>query len=133
MSRRPLLLGAALALLFSAAWVALTAVSGKTYHLAPLLIAATPGWVLRWAHEADEKPLPEAFVPSRLVAVTGISVVAVASGWLAVRAGGADPGVTIVPDLPGGTTGEAIAFTLLGLFVAARSVSRAACRRRSSH
>jgi hypothetical protein len=129
LSTRPLILGAALALLSAAAWVALTAVTGKTYHVAPLVVAAAPGWVLRWWHEAEGRELPSGASALTSVLVAVIGAASVAAGSLAILATGTHLSATIIPDQPGGVVGETVFFSALGLFVSARSVARAGCAR----
>lgn len=129
MSARPLVMGAALALLFAAAWVALTAATGKTYHAAPLVVAAAPGWTLCWWHEAAERELSPDVVARTAVLVALVGAAGVAAGALAIFGTGTHPSATILPDQPGGVTGETAFFAALGLFVSARSVTRASCAR----
>lgn len=130
MSGRPLVMGAALALLFAAAWVALAAATGKTYHVAPLVIAAAPGWTLRWWHEAAERELSSDLVARVAVLIALMGAAGVAAGTLAILATGTHPTATILPDQPGGVAGEIAFFAALGLFVSARNVTRASCARR---
>lgn len=88
-------------------WVALTALTGKTYHLAPLIAAAAPAVVVgaRWG---SERPGRSAALASAL----GLS--AVAAGWAAMTALGITPAATIVDDQPGGVSGEVAIGALLG-------------------
>lgn len=88
------------------AWVGLTAATGKTYHVAPLLAAAAPGFLLR-GHPRWRGPA--------LV----IGAIAVAGGWLLIVLAGIAPTATIVQGQPGGVGGEVIAFAALGLAVGA--------------
>jgi hypothetical protein len=129
-SARPIVLGAAAALAFAALWVGLTALTGNTYHLAPLVVAAVPGWMLRLWHEAAGQPLAEDAEAHAVGAVVATGVSAVALGWIAIAAGGSAPTATILSDQPAGVPGEIVFFMALGLFIAARNVARAACKRR---
>jgi hypothetical protein len=99
------------------AWVGLTAWTGKTYHLAPVLAAAAPGYVARFAGW-----------PSRSrAAVLGLAVVgggAVGGGWSAIVAAGIEPTATLVHGQPGGVLVEVVVGALLGVVLGTRQLRR---------
>ena len=96
----------AVAVSIDAAWVLLTAATGKTYHLAPLLAATAPGFVMR------ARPRPR--LPALAIGVIGVAV-----GWLLIVLSGIAPTATIVDGQPGGVAGEVVAFAALGLAIGA--------------
>jgi hypothetical protein len=106
----PRLAGLAVALSFACltaiAWVALTATTGKTYHLAPLVIAAAPALLLR----ADGRRLARG--AAALLAAAGVLTTALA--WTVIVASGEEPAATLLPDQPGGVAGEVIVGALAG-------------------
>lgn len=109
-------LATALAALLAGAWVLLTAATGKTYHLAPLLAAAAPAAVV---FTQGDGRLP----PAWLVAAIGLA--AAAAGWLVILAAGIKPTATFVPGQPGGVWlevagGGLFGAAVAGLLVAAR-------------
>ncbi len=102
---RQLITGAAVALAIATAWIALTAASGKAYHLAPVMAAAAPGFVVMAGRRAAR--------PSALsVALTGLGAVGV--GWLFVFAAGIEPTVTVLPRQPGGVPAEVVLGAVFG-------------------
>ena len=111
--------GTATAVVVAAVWVALTATTGKTYHLAPPLIAAAPGAV-GWSRAAA--PLPS----GRLVAACGLA--ATALGWLAIAAGHIEPEATLFAAQPGGVLGETALGALVGAAAGAWLLKRATKR-----
>lgn len=113
-----LLGGAALLLGATAIWVALTLATDRTYHLAPVVIAAAPGVAAR----ALERK-----IPTGLALIPGL--VAVAVGWALIVAADAEPTATLAEDQPGGVTGEVVIGALVG---AAGSVLVAGSHRRGS-
>jgi uncharacterized membrane protein YiaA len=89
-------------------WLALTALTGKTYHLAPAIIALAPGLVVRADESAGET--------ATSVALTlAIGPVAVAAGWVAIVAAGVRPHTTLFPDQPGGVATEVAVAAVAGL------------------
>ncbi len=94
------------AVVAAAVWVVLTARSGVTYHLFPLVIAASVGFVSRLSG-APLRPLEAA-------AAIGGGVLAVAAGWLALVMLDETPTATFIADQPGGVPGETVIFALLG-------------------
>jgi hypothetical protein len=110
--------GATVALAFAAGWVALTAATGATYHLAPPIVAAAPG-VVAWAGGGGRSP-----VESVVLAVIGLLVAVL--GWAVILATGNEPNATIVKDLPGGVWGEVVVGALLGALAGAWQARRAA-------
>jgi hypothetical protein len=91
---------------FAALWVGLTAQTGKTYHVAPLLVAAAPGVLARGVGVS-----PPAAVTAGLVTF--------AAGWLAILAAGIEPSATLFAHQPGGVAVETLAFGALGAAVGA--------------
>jgi hypothetical protein len=88
-------------------WVGLTALTGKTYHLAPLLAALAPGLSVRLLDAARRSyPLAAA------AALLGASVSALAWGFIV--AWQIEPTATIVSNQPGGVTGEVLVGILIG-------------------
>lgn len=88
-------------------WVGLTALTGNTYHLAPLLAALAPGLSVRLLDAARRSyPLAAA------AALLGASVSALA--WGLIVAWGIEPTATIVSNQPGGVTGEVLVGILIG-------------------
>lgn len=101
----------------TAAWVGLTIQTGLTYHLAPGVIAALPGYALAWSLER-----PPSRMTMVLTALGGIGLVA--AGWLALELKDAVPTATFVDNQPGGVQGEMVAFMLLGSAFAVRAMLR---------
>jgi hypothetical protein len=87
----------------TALWVGLALTTDRTYHLAPVIIAAVPG-VLARASERDI-PWPLAVIPG---------LIAVAIGWAVIVAADAEPTTTLIEDQWGGVTGEVIAGAVIG-------------------
>jgi len=110
---------AAAPLVIAAGWVGLTAWTGKTYHLAPLLAAAAPGYLARFAGW-----------PSRsrgaVLALVALGGVAVAGGWSVIVAAGIEPTATLVPGQPGGVPLEVAIIGLLGALLGIRQLGREA-------
>jgi hypothetical protein len=104
--------GFAGALAVGALWVGLTAWTGTTYHLAPILAAAMPGVVIR-ARESLQAP------SWTTLASFVLGVAAVAASWLAIVALDIEPTATIVEDQPGGVLGEVAAGALIGAILGA--------------
>jgi hypothetical protein len=92
--------------LIDVAWLLLTRATGKTYHLAPLLVGAAPGVLLRRR-------------PSGRLLGLAIGTAAVAIGWAALVLSGIEPSATIVHAQPGGVAGEVAVLGLIGLAVGA--------------
>lgn len=117
-------LGAALAgLPVAALWVVLTAATGKTYHLAPLIAAALPG-VLAAAQAAPRGAAGRS--PRRTAALAAVAGgLAVAAGWAAIVAAEIEPTATLVAEQPGGVTGEVVAGAIAGAAAGAAFVMRA--------
>ena len=110
--------GVGLALVAAAVWVGLTAATGKTYHLAPIVIAAVPGIAARAA---------ERRVSWTLAAATGL--IAVAAGWAAIVAADAEPTATLAEGQPGGVEGEVVVGALIGATIAAFAARRSGAAR----
>jgi hypothetical protein len=87
----------------TALWVGLALTTDRTYHLAPVIIAAVPG-VLARASERDI-PWPLAVIPG---------LIAVAIGWAVIVAADAEPTTTLIEEQWGGVTGEVIAGAVIG-------------------
>lgn len=99
-------LGAAAAVVAVAVWVVLTARSGVTYHLFPLVIAASVGFMSRLSG-APLRPLEAA-------ASAAGGLLAVIVGWLALVVLDEAPTATFIANQPGGVAGETAIFALLG-------------------
>lgn len=108
----------AVAAVLAAAWVGLTMQTGLTYHLAPGLIAAVPGYVLAWS---TDRPLSR---PTVFVAVLG-GLALVGAGWTVLEFRDAMPTATFVDNQSGGVRGEMVVFALLGAGLATRAMLRA--------
>ena len=102
------------------AWVALTMSTGKTYHLAPAIVAAAPPYLWRAADRARSR------APLIAGPATGIAA------WLVLVAFGQVPSATLVPGQPGGVWPEAALAIALGVAVGAgkgpSAVARAIAR-----
>lgn len=101
-----LLGGFAAALALAGAWVGLTAATGSTYHLAPLIVAAAPA-VLARAAEAAVSP----------IAAVVAGAIAAAAGWVAIVIAGVEPTATVIADQPGGVAGEVVVAGIVGLAI----------------
>ena len=97
----------------AALWVALTALDGRTYHLAPLIAAAAPGVAARILGA-------RAAVIVRSVVAAGLLTAAIA--WAAIEVLGIVPSTTLWDGQPGGVRAEvaaaALAGALVGMFAA---------------
>lgn len=102
----PVVASLAVTLTLAATWVSFTALTGKTYHLAPAVIAVAPGWMARVMHTSAR---------AGLVVTIGVGVVAL--GWLTILIGGVAPDVTMVSGQPGGVPGEVAIAAVLGVLV----------------
>ena len=92
----------------AALWVALTALDGRTYHLAPLVVAAAPGVAAR-AFGA-----PTGLVGRRL-AIVGI--LACACAWAVIELLDVVPSATLLHDQPGGVRAEVAVSSASGALV----------------
>lgn len=105
--RRQLVTGVLTAAGIVVLWVGLTALTGKTYHLAPLLAALAPGLSVRLLGAARRSyPLATS------AALLGAAIAAL--GWGLIVAWGIEPSATIVGDQPGGVAGEVLAALVIG-------------------
>lgn len=98
-----LLAGTALAAL----WVALTALDGRTYHLAPALIAVAPAALVHISGEL-------AVNRSTIVLLAAGGGLLAAGGWIVIVSLGLEPTATVLPAQPGGVEGEVLAGGLVG-------------------
>lgn len=115
-----LLLGLAAGVATVGIWVALTARTGNTYHLAPVVATLAPAGVARL------RDLRASMSGALVLVALGLAVTAV--GWASIELVGVEPSATFVADQPGGVTGEVIGGALAGAALAAamlRSSSRA--------
>lgn len=94
----------------SAGFVVLTASTGTTYHLFPLLIGFMPGGLPR---VLAERPISRR--DGVLAIITG--VVAVGAAWLALELLDEMPAATFFSDQPGGVPGEFVLFGVLGALI----------------
>ena len=99
--------GVAVAALFAAIFVVLTANTGTTYHLFPLVIAAAPGALPRLLRDVP--------LSSRAGTVAmALGVLAVAVAWITLVALDEMPRAVLFAGQPGGVGGEFVVFGLLG-------------------
>jgi hypothetical protein len=101
-ARLPLAAGVPIAAL----WIALTALTGKTYHLAPLLVAAAPGILARSSPRLRRR-------------ATWAGVATTLAAWLVIAAAGLEPSATIIEHQPGGVALETAVFGALGAAIGA--------------
>ncbi len=120
--RLALLAGIAVALVVGGAWIALTAATGKTYHLAPLLGAVGPGLTVR------------SLLGTRLgwmsgLALGGAGAALMIGCWGIILALDIEPTTTIADGIPGDVLGEVIigaaAGAVISAFLHARGSPRA--------
>ena len=102
-----LLAGAAIALVLSAAWVALSLQTGLNHHLFPLVIAAAP---LGLPGVLGTAPL----ATREAVAGTAIGLAAVWGTWLLFVLMDEGPTATFIHGQPGGALGEAVVLSVAG-------------------
>ncbi len=88
-------------------FVLLTANTGTTYHLFPLVIAAAPGVLPRLIFD---RPLNA----RQGTLATLLGIVAVGVAWGALELLGEMPSATLLSDQPGGVRGEFAVFGILG-------------------
>jgi uncharacterized membrane protein AbrB (regulator of aidB expression) len=123
-ARAPLVAGAAFAFALAALWVVLTALTGKTYHLAPGLIAWVPGLTFGlFRHGLADGATRRARLGLASVA-SMLGVFAVAAGWAVIAVDGVTPSATVFAAQPGGVGGEVALAALLGALLGARRVAR---------
>jgi hypothetical protein len=91
----------------AALWVALTALTGKTYHLAPLLVAMAPSALSLVSVGGSTRQRARRLLPAA-------GIVTVAAGWLVIALAGIEPEATFIPRQPGGVLGEVVAGALVG-------------------
>jgi len=114
------LFGAGLALAIAGVWIALTALTGKTYHLAPIFAAAAPGMTdyILCQRQADRNGRMAAVIATLL----GLAVVALA--WGIISALGNEPTATVVSNQPGGVQGEVLVGAIVGAALGSMFVLR---------
>lgn len=116
--------GIAVSLAVGAAWVGLTAATGKTYHLASLLAALAPGVFLRTAAGRHGWPV------ALLAALLGVAIAL--AGWGVILAIDEEPTAVLFAGQPGGVFGEVLGGALIGGAIALAALrprtSRAAAR-----
>jgi hypothetical protein len=115
--------GAGAALAIAALWVGLTALTGKTYHLAPGVTAWAPGLTVSLLRGDNRQPHGSAKRLALLASALG--PIAVGAAWAAIGLAGIEPSATIFAHQPGGVGGEVIVATLAGALLGARRVTRA--------
>lgn len=104
------LTGIGVALLVGGGWIALTAATGKTYHLAPLLGALAPALT------------PRAVFGTRLGATSGLVLGSVGAAlmlgaWGLIVALDIQPGATLADNIPGEVFGEVVIGAVLGFAI----------------
>lgn len=105
------LLSVGVALALSALWVGLTALTRKTYHLAPVLIAAAPVIISAGGRRRT--------TPASLLGLAAVGL-----GWLVIEVLDIEPTATFVDGQPGGVPGEVITGSLMGLAAGAALAAR---------
>jgi len=103
-------------------WVTLTALTGKTYHLAPTVAAMAPAGIA-WLRGTRPRQ-------GHAVALVGLGLIAAALGWSIIAGAGIEPSATIIDGQPGGVLGEVIVAGLAGTALGGALLAR---RRRRSH
>lgn len=103
----------------AAIFVVLTASTGTTYHLFPLLIGFVPAGLPRVLAER-----PIARRGAVIAALVGIA--AVGAAWLTLEVLDEMPSATVIGDQPGGVAGEFVLFGAVGALLGAWWGSRAA-------
>lgn len=117
--------GAAAALVVAALWVALTAATGKTYHLAPPIIAWLPGLAVSLARRSavDHTSARGRLRLGLLASTLGIAIVV--AGWVVISRAGIRPSATVFHGQPGGVPGEVAVTAGIGALLGTRRVLRA--------
>ena len=110
--RASALIGIGVAVLIGGGWIALTAATGKTYHLAPLLGAIAPALTIR------------AVVSTRIGALSGFVLGTLGAGlmlaaWGIILALDIEPDTTIADGIPGDVFGEVVIGAAIGLVASA--------------
>jgi hypothetical protein len=123
--RAALVAGGAAALAVTALWVALTAATGKTYHLAPPVIAWLPGLAVSLARRNSPGSAPPRGGLSPGLRASALGVAIVIAGWVTISVAGITPSATVFHGQPGGVPGEVAATTLVGALLGTRRVARA--------
>lgn len=106
--RQASLTGIGVALIIGGGWIALTATTGKTYHLAALLGALAPSLTVR------------AVLGARLGVMPGLLLGAIGAGlmlasWAGIVALGIEPAATLADGIPGEVFGEVVIGASAGL------------------
>ena len=107
-----ILTGLAVALVIGGAWIALTAATGKTYHLAPLLGALGPALTAR------------SILGTRLGWLTGLTLggagaLLMLTSWGIIVALDMEPTATLTDGIPGGVLGEVVIGGAAGAIISA--------------
>lgn len=103
-------LGVAGALVAAAIFVVLTAATGTTYHLFPLLIGFLPAGLPR---VLAERPINRRDATIAMA----IGIAAVGAVWLSLEVMDEMPTATLISDQPGGVAGEFALFGILGALI----------------
>ena len=129
---RPLMVGTAGALAVSALWVGLTALTGKTYHLAPGVAAWAPGLTVRVmiADRIDDLSRRGRWKLGLIASALGLAAVGV--GRSAIALAGIEPSATLFAHQPGGVSGEFALTAFVGALLGARRLIRAPKPRRQN-
>ena len=107
----------AVELLFIAFWFVSTALTGKTYHFDPILIAAAPPVVMGIVRGRGARGV-------RGVTPAVVGLASVAAGWLLLMATGNTPTATFLHAQPGGVPGEVAVAALVGVAAGTRWLRR---------
>ena len=102
------LTGLGVALLVGGGWIGLTAATGKTYHLAPLLGALAPALTLRAV--AGERVGVGAGG-----ALGGVGAGLMLAAWGIIVALGIEPDATLAEGIPGDVFGEVVIGAAIGV------------------
>ncbi len=101
-----------------ASWLLLTRATGLTYHLFPLIIAASvPALPALLFHHR--------LTPSIAAAMAGLGLAIVGVSWMIMRAGGFAPTAGFVDGQPGGVVAEVVLLGVLGAVWGVRYATRA--------
>jgi uncharacterized membrane protein YiaA len=127
---RSLVAGVGAALALAALWVGLTALTGKTYHLAPGLIAYAPGFTVRLFQRDVLEDAPPRTRLRMAARASALGLLIVGAGWAVIAAEGIEPSATVFAGQPGGVAAEVVLAALVGALLGARRVARRPRRHR---
>jgi hypothetical protein len=97
----------------AALWIALTALDGRTYHLAPIVVAAAPGIAARALGLSISLVSPSLIV---------VGIVTTGLAWAVIELIGVAPSATLWHGQPGGVRAEVVVATIVGALLGALAV-----------